>query len=290
MIAAKLLLYIPFIQTFNADYFRLFMKRELEESLETKCGPGGCHSFQSKKKRYCKMVVRSGEKFCGAHVNEDESKEKRVKCPHCGCLLPANKLEKHMKKCNKVKEAAIIPKYYSRDINMENINTDEDKSKVDSMKLAEFETSTIQEVLELLKNVNDPIEDEIIETELNAMTDIIKELKDLNAKKALRHTLQQSYILEKMNQKDLLKDDRCYIELGAGKGGLTERLNHYYKNLDFVIVDRATSRVKKERKIEENSFERVKIDIKDFDINMITSSKSHIGIAKHLCGRFVVFM
>merc|ERR1711917_123988 len=152
------------------------------------------------------------------------------------------------------------------------------------MKLAEFETSTIQEVLELLGDEKDPIEDEIIEKELNAMTEIIKELKVLNAKKALRHTLQQSYILEKMYQKDLLKDDRCYIELGAGKGGLTERLNHYYKNLDFVIVDRATSRVKKERKIEENSFERVKIDIKDFDINMITSPKSHIGIAKHLCG------
>ena len=217
------------------------------------------------------MVVRSGEKFCGAHVNEDESKEKRVKCPHWGCLLPANKLQKHIKKCNKVKEAAIIPKYYSRDINMENINSDEDKSKIDSMKLAEFETPIVEEVLKLLKDVKDPIEDEIIETELNEMTDIIKELRDLNAKKALRHTLQQSYILQKMNQKDLLKDDRCYIELGAGKGGLTERLNHYYKKLDFVIVDRATSRVKKERKIEENSFERVKIDIKDFDINLITN-------------------
>ena len=265
------------------------MKRELEESLERKCGPGGCHSFQSKKKRYCKMVVRSGEKFCGAHCNEDESKEKRVKCPHCGCLLPSNKLEKHTKKCNKVKEAAIIPKYYSRDINMENINTDENESNIDSMKLAEFETATVEKVLELLKNVEDPIKDEIIEKELNQMTDIIQELRDLNAKKALRHTLQQSYILEKMNQKDLLKDNRCYIELGAGKGGLTERLNHYYTNLDFVIIDRATSRVKKERKIEENSFERVKIDIKDFDINLITTSKSHIGIAKHLCGRFVVF-
>ena len=57
-----------------------------------------------------------------------------------------------MKKCNKVKEAAIIPKYHSRDINMENIDSDENKSKVDSMKLAEFETPTIEKVLELLKN------------------------------------------------------------------------------------------------------------------------------------------
>ena len=57
----------------------------------------------------------------------------------------------------------------------------------------------------------------------------------------------------------------------------------------FVTLDRATSRIKKERKIEKNKFERVKIDIANFDIKMVETEREKVGIAKHLCGRCVYF-
>ena len=39
---------------------------------------------------------------------------------------------------------------------------------------------------------------------------------------ALKHATQQSFILQAMKNVGLLVDNRCYIELGAGQGGLTE--------------------------------------------------------------------
>ena len=90
-----------------------------------------------------------------------------------------------------------------------------------------------------------------------------------------------------MEKRGLLTNSRCYIELGAGKGGLTERINgtDHLRDIEFVIIDRATSRIKKERKVEKHKFERVKIDIADFNIEKVNTKFSVIGIAKHLCGR-----
>ena len=83
---------------------------------------------------------------------------------------------------------------------------------------------------------------------------------------------------------EMLKENQCYIELGAGKGGLTERIAQSLDHCKFVIIDRATSRVKKERTLK-CDFERVKIDIADFDIKAVDAKMPIVGIAKHLCGR-----
>ena len=61
------------------------MKRNNNDEIKTEIktpklehGPGGCHSFQKKKKRFCKMAVKPGEKYCGAHRDEgDDGAEDR---------------------------------------------------------------------------------------------------------------------------------------------------------------------------------------------------------------------
>ena len=66
----------------------------------------------------------------------------------------------------------------------------------------------------------------------------------------MKKVTQQSLILSKMAQFEMLKENQCYIELGAGKGGLTERIAQSHNESKFIIIDRATSRVKKRANFE----------------------------------------
>lgn len=47
-----------------------------------------CMYFVKKKKRYCRMTVKTGNKFCGEHqevsldyLDKQKSQNKRIKCP-----------------------------------------------------------------------------------------------------------------------------------------------------------------------------------------------------------------
>lgn len=250
-------------------------------------GPGGCHSFQHKKKRFCKMAVKPGERYCGAHRDEDvnATQSETVRCHLCNDLIQVAKMASHLKRCNKVKEAQNKPKYYAKGINDEDYASD---ASVAGMKLAEFDEREIKTVIEYLNGVDDRIETTIAESAYEPMDPLMTELETKKATKALREVKQQSFILNRMDKFDLLKRDTCYIELGAGKGGLTERIaqsTSFGHECSFVIIDRATTRVKKERTLKEScDFERVKIDIADFDITAVKSKHSIVGIAKHLCG------
>merc|ERR1711892_101520 len=198
-------------------------------------------------------------------------------------MIQVEKKASHMKRCNKVKEAHNKPAYYSQAINDENYASD---TSVASMKLAQFEETEIAKVIEFLSGVKDQIVATITESEYSPMMPLLEELTTKKATKALREVRQQSAILSRMDKFDLLKRGHCYIELGAGKGGLTERIAQAPFGQDgcsFIIIDRATTRVKKERTLK-CDFERVKIDIADFDINAVTADKPIVGIAKHLCG------
>lgn len=242
-------------------------------------GPGGCHSFQKKKKRFCKMAVKPGEKYCGAHRDEAGESD-AIRCQLCNDLIAPTKMASHLKRCNKVKEARNKPKYYLESVNNENYQHDHIISK---LKLAEFNEDEVLKVIGYLNTVRDSINETIDEVQFDGMKELVSSLEEQNASKALREARQQSYILRKMNDFELLLENHCYIELGAGKGGLTERIAYSVSNCKFVIIDRATSRVKKERTLK-SDFERVKIDIADFDIKSVDSRVPIVGIAKHLCG------
>ncbi|KAB1274171.1 tRNA:mX modification enzyme TRM13-like protein [Camelus dromedarius] len=64
---------------------------------------GRCGYYVEKKKRFCRMVVAAGKRFCGEHAGaaEEENTRKRILCP----LDPKHtvyedQLAKHLKKCN----------------------------------------------------------------------------------------------------------------------------------------------------------------------------------------------
>ena len=57
---------------------------------------GGCHHYVAKKRRYCKMLVKEGARYCGEHCAEV-----RIPCPYDpGHTCPADNVDKHLMICN----------------------------------------------------------------------------------------------------------------------------------------------------------------------------------------------
>ncbi|XP_007122386.1 tRNA:m(4)X modification enzyme TRM13 homolog isoform X3 [Physeter macrocephalus] len=79
---------------------------------------GRCGYYVEKKKRFCRMVVAAGKRFCGEHAGaaEEENARKRILCP----LDPKHtvyedQLAKHLKKCNSRERPK--PDFFIQDIN-----------------------------------------------------------------------------------------------------------------------------------------------------------------------------
>ncbi|XP_032157305.1 tRNA:m(4)X modification enzyme TRM13 homolog isoform X2 [Mustela erminea] len=79
---------------------------------------GRCSYYVEKKKRFCRMVVAAGKRFCGEHAGaaEEENARKRILCP----LDPKHtvyedQLSKHLKKCNSREKPK--PDFFIQDIN-----------------------------------------------------------------------------------------------------------------------------------------------------------------------------
>ncbi|XP_047584018.1 tRNA:m(4)X modification enzyme TRM13 homolog isoform X3 [Lutra lutra] len=79
---------------------------------------GRCSYYVEKKKRFCRMVVAAGKRFCGEHAGaaEEENARKRILCP----LDPKHtvyedQLSKHLKKCNSRERPK--PDFFIQDIN-----------------------------------------------------------------------------------------------------------------------------------------------------------------------------
>ena len=157
------------------------------------------------------------------------------------------------------------------------------------MKLHEFETSFVDEIIKLLQIESKRIPD-LKQYEEKYYSDFLSEIKEMaasNSVKHLKHLRQQASLLEQLSVRQLLSDDFCYVELGAGKGGLSEKIGERFKKSNFILIDRATVRQKKENQFTNSGrggFERVKGDIANFDLKMVEDEKPKVCIAKHLCG------
>lgn len=109
-----------------------------------------------------------------------------------------------------------------------------------------------------------------------------------------KHLLQNSSLLSHLERVNLIKDNTCFIEFGAGKGKLTYWLGQivkHKKDCCILLVDRSSHRHKSDNKLknEQSSLliERIRADIADLKLNDITGIKKFkrkVGIAKHLCG------
>ncbi|XP_024936538.1 tRNA:m(4)X modification enzyme TRM13 homolog isoform X2 [Cephus cinctus] len=126
---------------------------------------------------------------------------------------------------------------------------------------------------------------EILEDELNNTT---------YGKTVRKHLLQNASLLKHLERVNLIRENTCFIEFGAGKGKLTYWLAQMIKkdsSSSIVLVDRSSHRHKSDNKLKNEDCSlgvvRIRADIADLRLSSVPEIKEFnykVGIAKHLCG------
>ncbi|XP_025160425.1 tRNA:m(4)X modification enzyme TRM13 homolog isoform X2 [Harpegnathos saltator] len=236
-----------------------------------------CMHFVARKKRYCRMTVRAGKRYCGEHQRDADdpdgpdvaADDRRVKCP----LDPTHtcyqsKLTKHLTVCNAKRRMDARPAFI-----VEGVNLDEESTVAPAhVPLSRLDESIVEAVIRKIHSAHEKLPEfsqDILQH------DVLKyRLNDGTCGNRLRkHLLQNASLLGHMEQAGFAQDDTCFIEFGAGK---VDRSSHRHKN---------DNKLKKEES--HLAIKRVRADIADLQLNRITeiqSVKHKVGIAKHLCG------
>ncbi|XP_075038633.1 tRNA:m(4)X modification enzyme TRM13 homolog [Mixophyes fleayi] len=266
-------------------------KRDPCTDPHTAEGPmlGRCSHFVQRKRRYCKMIVSEGKKFCGEHAEngEEQSGRKRIPCP----LDPKHtvyedQLQKHLQKCNSREKPK--PVFYVRNVNSEAVDID---TKEEQVSLSSLSKEELQKLTDTLVQVTRGLEPPLLDKKL--MHPALQEaLNDpANGDTASKHLKQQGSILGHLERLGLLGNSRCFVEFGAGRGKLSHWVNIATEDADsvhFLLVERATTRFKVDGKQRKSTFERLHIDIQHLCLDRVPSlvlkQLPVIGIGKHLCG------
>lgn len=252
-----------------------------------------CQYYLMKKFRYCRMYHTDDSVFCTEHrdlITNSEGTHKRIPCPLDNRHTCYERLlEQHLKKCNSREE--LRPAYYVHNINTEPLCDDEDCKMVDWSSV-DFEK--IMKLIDTVRNIHKGITC-IQHSDYVQHPVLINELSNTeNGDHALKHLSQLAALLSLMENDSLIDSDACYVEFGAGKGGLShwiEKSLENSSNSNFFLVEKGGVRYKKDvyhRNDNSASFERLRIDIQHLDLEkaMRSSNKSGhiIGIGKHVCG------
>ncbi|XP_062251342.1 tRNA:m(4)X modification enzyme TRM13 homolog isoform X2 [Platichthys flesus] len=252
--------------------------------------PELCGFFLEKKKRFCKMMVSRGRRFCGEHATMEEgNSSRRIVCPldpkH---TVSEDKLDKHLKKCNSREKEK--PVYYVENINAGSADGDECQQQVSLSELSRTELRSLLDklrtaVTDLQCNVEDSVMSHpALQGELN---------NPKNGDSAHKHLKQQSSILGHLEELGLLGGGRCYVEFGAGRGKLSHWIHEALKtckDLQLLLVERCSTRFKVDGKHQDVGvkFERLQVDIQHLDLSKVPLlRKKHlplVGVGKHLCG------
>ncbi|XP_025852347.2 tRNA:m(4)X modification enzyme TRM13 homolog isoform X1 [Vulpes vulpes] len=253
---------------------------------------GRCSYYVEKKKRFCRMVVAAGRRFCGEHAGaaEEENARKRILCP----LDPKHtvyedQLAKHLKKCNSREKPK--PDFFIQDINAGlNDETEIPEQLVPISSLSEEQLeSLIKKLRKASEGLNSTLKDQIMSHP--ALHDALNDPK--NGDSATKHLKQQASILGNIEKLKLLGPRRCFVEFGAGKGKLSHWVDIALKDAEkvhFILVEKVTTRFKVDGKHRKKNsvFERLQIDIQHLCLNKIPLLSKEklpvVGIGKHLCG------
>ncbi|XP_026202065.1 tRNA:m(4)X modification enzyme TRM13 homolog [Anabas testudineus] len=255
--------------------------------------PGRCGFYVDKKKRFCKMVVGTGKRFCGEHGNMEKGNSKRIVCPldpkH---TVSEDKLDKHLKKCNSREKPK--PIYYVENINAGAADREETLHQVS---LCECSRTQLESLVDKLKtaftglqcNVQDRIlSHPVLQEEL---------INPNNGDSAYKHLKQQSSILGHLEELGLLGGGRCFVEFGAGRGKLSHWIHealktqdHSCRDLQLLLVERCSTRFKVDGKHQDAAvqFERLQVDIQHLDLSKVPLLRKKklplVAVGKHLCG------
>ncbi|XP_057585110.1 tRNA:m(4)X modification enzyme TRM13 homolog isoform X2 [Hippopotamus amphibius kiboko] len=253
---------------------------------------GRCGYYVEKKKRFCRMVVAAGKRFCGEHAGaaEEENARKRILCP----LDPKHtvyedQLAKHLKKCNSREKPK--PDFFIQDINAglkDETEIPEHLVPISSLSEEQLE-NLIKKLRKASEGLNSTLKNQIMSHP--ALHDALNDPK--NGDSATKHLKQQASILGNIEKLKLLGPRRCFVEFGAGKGKLSHWVDIALKDAEkvhFILVEKVTTRFKVDGKHRKKNsvFERLQIDIQHLCLNKIPLLSKEklpvIGIGKHLCG------
>ncbi|KAF6076228.1 tRNA methyltransferase 13-like protein [Phyllostomus discolor] len=253
---------------------------------------GRCGYYVAKKKRFCRMVVAAGKRFCGEHAGaaEEENARKRILCP----LDPKHtvyedQLAKHLKKCNSREKPK--PDFFVQDINAglkDETETPDQFVPISSLPEEQLE-NLIMKLRKASEGLNATLRDQTMSHP--ALHDALTDPR--NGDSATKHLKQQASILGNIEKLKLLGPRRCFVEFGAGKGRLSHWVDIALKDAEevhFVLVEKVTTRFKVDGKHRKKNavFERLQIDIQHLCLNKIPVLSREklpvVGIGKHLCG------
>ncbi|CAB3368246.1 Hypothetical predicted protein [Cloeon dipterum] len=222
---------------------------------------------------------------------ENPSGEERLRVP---CPFDSNHscykshLKKHMARCNS-RPSDTRPAYINPSINAGPVEDEVPRVHLNDVS-DEALLDLISRVEKIYEEINVKIKEQILEHPTLA-----EEIRrpDLGAP-ALKHLKQNSSLIGIMESKNLIKNDTCFVELGAGKGKFTFWLAHAAQNLSnctFALVDVSTYRHKSENKLVTEGVNseviRVLANVGDLCLEKVDfheGCRYVVPISKHLCG------
>ncbi|CAL8310185.1 unnamed protein product [Lota lota] len=251
---------------------------------------GRCGFFVERKRRFCKMIVGSGNLYCGEHANvENGNSRRRIQCP----LDPKHtvfeeRLAKHLQKCNSREKPK--PVYYEQNINA---GSGDEETLEDQVALGHRSKAELDFHLEKLKEAAKALGEKLEDSVLSHP--VLSEQIDNpnNGDSALKHLKQQASILGNMEEIGLLGPNICFVEFGAGKGKLSHWIHEAVKGHQdphFLLVERSSTRFKVDGKHQQadGTFERLQVDIQHLDLGrvplLMKTGVPLVGVGKHLCG------
>ncbi|XP_061680100.1 tRNA:m(4)X modification enzyme TRM13 homolog isoform X2 [Syngnathoides biaculeatus] len=262
---------------------------------------GKCAFFVQKKKRFCKMLVAKGHKFCGEHANMDtnvyeEGGRRRIACPldpkH---TVSEDKLDKHLKKCNSRDKPKAV--YYVENINAG--SADQDGQTVPQVSLCQQGATRLRQLLDALDAASKGLPSEPDENFLSHAVFWEEANNPKNGDSVHKHLKQQSSILGHLEALGLLGRGRCFVEFGAGRGKLSHWIHRALREqtpapptgerLQMLLVERSSTRFKVDGKHRDADveFARLQVDIQHLDLSRVPLLERRlplVGVGKHLCG------
>ena len=252
-------------------------------------------NYKFKCYKYCKFPIcknKNNLSFCGNHLplGEEGPNGLMIKCEICNQNIGQNKLEIHLKKCNKNKDK----KY--KEINNGNIITPRIWIKKDN-KIKDIDQIKLEEIIKKVELMYEKINPKF-ETNILFPEEILNKFskEELEGKNSKNLNQEISIYCNALNEKLFENNDQkiLIMELGCGAGGLSKTFqlcNNNINNFSFLLIDRMKYRAKNrydnfiKSKLNKGTLIREVIDIKDLSLNKyLDKYDNFIFISKHLCG------
>lgn len=123
--------------------------------------------------------------------------------------------------------------------------------------------------------------------------------------KKKKHLKQVSSVLGLLSEYEMLKNNTCFIEFGAGRGkinifseflfmifypgALSYWISKASNRNNILLIEKASPKHKKDNKLDktDDKVQRIRADISDLvldELDLVNKSENIVGVTKHLCG------